>query len=137
MKLMRPGITRQILSERQDRNDLVASLAVGKWVMFTFVNDSKDTQVWLCRVMSNLDWGGQGVCQNTTRGLHVYQDKTVKVDRNKTALNIRWYETIGLGLDECACQIERSEPRPIVTSNTFLTCIEYRVDQTQYQRYAY
>ena len=68
--------------------------------------------------------------QNTPPGFHFYQERAVEVGRIEVALNIWWYETIGLGLDEYEYQVEKSEPTPIVTSNKYYIKIRvgmYRV----------
>ena len=90
VKTVGPGVSRQIQSERKNRNDAAAKLTVGNWVLFAVVNDEEDDQVWLGRVMSNPAGGGQGVCQNTTRGIHFYSNKAVVIGQNEVALNSMW-----------------------------------------------
>ena len=92
---------------RENRNNCAAKLSVGDWYFFAVVNQTEDNQVWLGRIMSNPAWGGQGVRQNTTRGIHSYSNKTVKIGRNEVALNIMWYEAIGVGSESIEYQSER------------------------------
>ena len=69
--------------------------------------------------------------QNTPPGFHFYQERAVEVGRIEVALNIWWYETIGLGLDECEYQIEKSEPTPIVTSNKYYIPVSFYMHRVQ------
>jgi hypothetical protein len=61
--------------------------------MVAVVNNSKDNQVWLGRMMSNTNW--TEYAQNTPQGLYYYQNKTQEVCRNEVDLSIWWYTRIG------------------------------------------
>ena len=118
VKTAGPGISRQIESERSDRNDAAAKLSVGDWVLFAVVDDEEEDQLWVGRVVSNPVWGGQGVRQNTSRGIISYENG-LKIGRHEVAMNIMWYETIGIGPDVLEYHISRTDTSPIVQSSKY------------------
>ena len=64
--------------------------------------------------MSNPEWGGQGVNQNTmTRTRY---KKGVKIGCNEVAVNIMWYDKIGIGSDNLDYCVWRTFTSPIVQS---------------------
>ncbi len=111
-----PGVARQIDISRKDRNESASKLSVGDWVIFD--SGEEDDPIWLGRVMSHPDWGGQGVQQNVTRRIQSYPSGA-KIGRNEVAMNIIWYEKMDISLDALDYQVSRSFTSPIVQNNKY------------------
>jgi hypothetical protein len=115
-----PGVVRQVQRNRRNRNDLAAQLAVGEWALFAAPNDDDDQQIWLGRIMSNPEWGGQGTRQNTTRRQHSYNGG-MRVGPREAAMNIIWYESIGAGVGALEYHLSRVDTTPVIqNSRTFI-----------------
>ena len=69
---------------------MALGLAVGDWVLFD--SDDATQPIWLGRVMSNPEWGGSGIYQNTTNRVKKYNG--VEVQKNEVAMYILWYDRI-------------------------------------------
>jgi len=65
IKCLALGVQKQVQFNRKHRNEIASSLAVGDWVLFDGHKDEVEL-IWLCRVMSNTVWEGQGVSTNAT-----------------------------------------------------------------------
>ena len=89
---------------------------MGDWVIFD--SGEEDDPIWLGRVMSHPDWGGQGVQQNVTRRIQSYPSGA-KIGRNEVAMNIMWYEKMDISLDALDYQVSRSFTSPIVQNNKY------------------
>jgi len=61
-KMTGPGVTLDIAKETLSWDESTMGLTVGDWVLIA--GDDEDEQLWLGRVMSNGDYGGQGVWKN-------------------------------------------------------------------------
>jgi hypothetical protein len=127
VKTAESGVPRQIQCKRKHRNDAVAKLSVGDWVLYTVVSNKEDDQLWLGQIMFNPVWDGQGVCQNTACGVHFYNSKGLEIDHNEVAMNVVWYEQIGIGCDAMEYQIELTETNMIVQSNTYYISITFEL----------
>ena len=101
------------------RNNCAVNLAVDDWVIFEGNKDKSDEPIWLGRVMSNPEWGGQGVCKNKTRRLKKYPSDVV-VGRNEVAVFVMWYEKIDINSDSLDYQISRDIMKPVVQNNRCL-----------------
>ena len=112
-----PGVSVQIANNIKQRHDAAAKLTVGAWVTFAGQGDNEDDPLWLGRVMSISSWGGQGVRQNTTRRIHFYNNKQLKIYKQEVATCVMWYEAIGISSDALEYQISREHTTPVVTSD--------------------
>ena len=99
---------------------MAAQLTIGKSALFASPNEDNDQKIWLGRVMSNPEWGGQGTRQNTTRRQHSYKGG-MQVGPREVAMNIIWYEIIGAGVGTLEYQLSRVDTAPVVqNSSTFI-----------------
>ena len=83
----------QAPTQGMGKDEMAASLSVGDWAMFDG-NGEKDQPIWLGRVVSKPDLGGQGCWRNDTGKRAVFDG--VPIERNEHAINIIWYEKINL-----------------------------------------
>ena len=51
----------QVQERVELRNEQASQLTVGDWVIFQGTKEENAEPIWLGRVMSNTEWGGQGV----------------------------------------------------------------------------
>ena len=120
-----PGATCQIANDTQNRNQLAKDLAVGDWVIFDA--DDDDQPLWLGRVMSNDEWGGQGVKENTTARIERYSNG-VQINKNEVAINVMWYEKIDLNNDDSLeYHVCRTIVEPVVQSNRYLIHAQFKM----------
>ena len=112
------GVARENTERRRHRNEVASKLSVGDWVLF----DSEDETepIWLGRVISNPEWKGQGVLQNTTTRTRKYARNTVEVQKNEVALFVMWYEKIDVNSDACDYHVSRTITTPQIQSNRYL-----------------
>ncbi|KAL7549077.1 hypothetical protein ACHAWF_012345 [Thalassiosira exigua] len=110
-----PGVTRIIASERRDRNERSMQLCVNDWVIF----DSEDEgqPLWLGRVMSNPEWGGQGVYRNSSNRIKNYEG--VQIGKNEVAIFVMWYDKIDLASSIQDYYVSRTITKAIVQNNRY------------------
>ena len=89
MKIEGVGVSRQINLARKDRNKIACNLSVGNWALFG--SNIEHEPIWLGRVMSNPEWGGQGVRKNTTTRIQ-YCPESMKISPKEVTINIMWYK---------------------------------------------
>ena len=113
---------KQIQVNTKHRNDIASSLSVGDWVLFNGHKDEVEP-IWLGRVVSNSEWEGQGVSQNTTSRIISYSNG-VKVSKGEVAIFVIWYEKIDVMSDLLDYWVSRSETKPIVQNNQYLLTVD-------------
>ncbi len=98
-------------------------MTVGDWIVFHGIDHNGEEDqyqpLWLGRVLSNADWGGQGVLQNTTSRTTKYK-MGIEVKRNEVAIFVQWYEKIDLFSDELKYHVSREVTLPQVQNNQLL-----------------
>jgi hypothetical protein len=94
------------------------------------VNGEKDDEqpIWLGRVMSNPDWGGQGVMQNTT-GRTIKYPMGIEVKKNEVAIYVQWYEKIDVNSDKLKYHVSRKITTPQVQCNQLLIHSGFQMHQ--------
>ena len=112
-----PGVVVRIAEETSTRDENSMKLTVGDWVLID--GDDEDEPIWLGRVLSNPDWGGQGVFKNETNRSKRYGNG-VSINRNQIGIYIMWYEKIDLNSDELDYHISRTITKPAVQSNEYM-----------------
>ena len=130
-KLSGPGVAIQAQAMTQHRNEIASKLTVGDFILFDKSGDEVE-QVWLGKIMPNLDWGGQGVCVNVERGNMSFGG--VQVGRGEVALYVMWYEKINVMSDRLEYLVSTSEVEPMVQNNRCLIPIEVTMHQMLGQR---
>jgi len=106
---------KQIQINTKHRNDIASTLSVGDWVLFNGHKDEVEP-IWLGRVVSNSEWEGQGVSQNTTSRIISYSNGA-KVSKGEVAIFVIRYEKIDVMSDLLDYWVSRSETKPIVQNN--------------------
>ena len=91
------------------RNESSMELTVGDWIVID--SDDEGEPLWLGRIMSNSDWGGQGVCKNTTMRIKTYYNGTV-LQQNDVGMYVMWYEKIDLISDDLDYHYQEQSPSP-------------------------
>ena len=112
-----PNVTRQIQTDRRNRNEQALALTIGDWVLF----DSKmeDEPIWLGRVMSNPAWEGMCVALNGDRRAKTY-DNGVEIGSNEVGIFVQWYEKMDMNAIELNYRVSRTIDMPQVQSNYYL-----------------
>ena len=110
-------MTRQIQTDRRNRNEQALALTIGDWVLF----DSKmeDEPIWLRRVMSNPAWEGMCVALNGDRRAKTY-DNGVEIGSNEVGIFVQWYEKMDMNAIELNYRVSRTIDMPQVQSNYYL-----------------
>ena len=85
---------------------------------FRLFNGYKDEvePIWLGHIVSNSEWEGQGVSQNTTSRIISYSNG-VKVSKGEVAIFVIWYEKNDGMSDLLDYWVSRSETKPNVQNN--------------------
>ncbi|KAL7550152.1 hypothetical protein ACHAWF_013398 [Thalassiosira exigua] len=110
-----PGVTRMIASERRDRNEQSMQLCVNDWVIFE--SEDEEQHIWLGRVMSNPDWGGQGAYRNSSNRIKNYEG--VSIGKNEVAIFVMWYDKIDLASSTQDYYVSRTITKAIVQNNRY------------------
>ena len=71
--------------------------------------------------------GGQDICQNTSWGIQFYNNG-LKIGRNEVAINIMWYKSIGISLEDLEYQISGTDTSPIVQSNKYFIPVGFEMN---------
>lgn len=113
-----PGVAKENRERRKHRNEVATKLSVGDWVLF----DGEDVMepIWLGRVISNPEWQGQGVLQNTTTRTRKYAGNAVEIEKNEVALFVMWYEKIDVNSVAFDYHASRTITTPQIQSNRYL-----------------
>ena len=112
-----PNVSRQIQEDKRSRNEQAVGLNIGDWVLFE--SKMEDEPIWLGRVMSNPEWEGMCMMQNTTRGKKTYENG-VEIGANEVAIFVQWYEKIDLNSNQLDYRVSRTIITPQVQSNYYL-----------------
>ena len=112
-----PGVAVNIANETRTRDISTMELTAGDWVLVD--GDDEDEPIWLGRVMSNPEWGGQGVFKNETTRAKRY-DNEVVLQRNNHGIYIMWYEKIDINSDALEYHVSRTITKPAVQSNEYM-----------------
>ena len=126
-KIAGPGLAQRIKRDSRTRNNVAAEVTIGQWVLFEHMTDAGNLMLWLGRIMSNPAWGGEGKRQNKSRKYESYYAGNLKIGFKEVALNVMWYETIGIGEDDLDYQLSRTDTCPVVQSNKYLIPIEVQM----------
>jgi len=116
LKMSGPGAARQVQERVELRNEQASQLTVGDWVIFQGTKEESAEPIWLGRVMSNTEWGGQGVWKNDTKKQKKYP-LGITVARNEVAIFVMWYEKIDINSDVLDYRISRDVTEPVVQNN--------------------
>ncbi len=123
-KISGPGVTNYIAEEKKMRNESSMELTVGDWIVID--SDDEGEPLWLGRIMSNSDWGGQGVYKNTTTRIKTYDNVTV-LHWNDVGIYVMWYEKIDLSSDDLDYHVSRTITKPTVQNNEYVVCSGFQM----------
>ncbi len=112
---------------KEGRNDDTMKLVVGDWICI----DSSDNiePIWLGRVMSNPDWGGQGVFKNETTRTKKYDNGT-ELTRGDIGVYIMWYEKIDVNSESHDYHVSRTITKPSTQNNLYVVCSGFQMHRT-------
>ena len=116
-------MTTQVRIETRNRNEVLAGLKVGEFVVFD-AHDDELEPIWLGRVMSNPEWNGHDVYKNNNDGKLTF--KGVGIGKGEVALNVMWHEKINVVSDKLEYWVSRSKQIPLYRKNKYLLPTYYR-----------